>query len=565
MSFKSKMFLNSLIGINYDINKCYFEIYDINDNTIKKEIMNETIIEKDNSNDEKSKSDIHSKIEAFCFDCKSNVNFSETPICKNHNVEYLNDLTKDINIESIEKNFKVAVENYEKMMKYIEEKINDFKIRNENQILLAKNIIKAYKENIDNLNYQIILNTKNILNFNDINYELLIKNDLPLNLEYNILTKFPVSNYLNERISIQKIQKNIEIKIDSENSINCVILFPNKNKLIFNIRDKIFLLNTKIYKIEDQIESGSKILFLNLMNDKETILISHENSIEKLIIENDKLRLDNYLTEDIYIYPPGIIINYKNEYAWTNGFNIGFIDNKYYNILDSSGEMVSICNSGGYEGMIINLFQFKNDILFTLYFCGYDHHMDSDEGIEFGSYNRKTKYNKFIHLERCSYKSSFDLQTDYKIFHLKNDEIIFFGLKNLYIIDVFNWKKKVIIQISEGIIMNSYYLNDSNYLLFFNDYSENFYGNYNFFSDEVEKINHKKGNDIAILKLNGKSHEFINENLVNLNGRKIFYNSNGNSENYGLNQNIIAIAGNIIEFYCFVDVKKSFKIKNIKN
>jgi hypothetical protein len=35
------------------------------------------------------------------------------------------------------------------------------------------------------------------------------------------------------------------------------------------------------------------------MDDKETILISHEHSIEKLIIENDKLRLENFLNEDI--------------------------------------------------------------------------------------------------------------------------------------------------------------------------------------------------------------------------------------------------------------------------
>ena len=46
------------------------------------------------------------------------------------------------------------------------EKIYNFKQRNENQILLAKNLIESYKTNIDNLNYQIILNTKNILNFN---------------------------------------------------------------------------------------------------------------------------------------------------------------------------------------------------------------------------------------------------------------------------------------------------------------------------------------------------------------------------------------------------------------
>ena len=55
------------------------------------------------------------------------------------------------------------------------EKIYNFKQRNENQILLAKNLIESYKTNIDNLNYQIILNTKNILNFNYNDYKLIIQ------------------------------------------------------------------------------------------------------------------------------------------------------------------------------------------------------------------------------------------------------------------------------------------------------------------------------------------------------------------------------------------------------
>ena len=78
------------------------------------------------------------------------------------------------------------------------EKIYNFKQRNENQILLAKNLIEAYKTNIDNLNYQIILNTKNILNFNYIDYKLIIQNNLPFDFEYNILKEFPISNYINE-------------------------------------------------------------------------------------------------------------------------------------------------------------------------------------------------------------------------------------------------------------------------------------------------------------------------------------------------------------------------------
>ena len=402
MSIKYEILLNSLIGINYDKNKYYLETYDMNKNNIKKELMEEIKIEEELYNINKSK--INSNIEAFCLDCKKNVNLSESPNCKNHNVEYLNNLSKDIDIESIEYNLKLMVENYENMLEYMVEKINNFKRRNEIQILLAIKLIEAYKANIDNLNYQIILNTKNILNFNDINYKLIIQNNLPFDFEYNILKEFPISNYLNEAISVDKIQKNLEIKIDSKDSIDCVLSFPNKNKLIFGTINTIFLFNTKKYKIEDQIESDSEILFLNLMDDKETILISHENSIEKLIIENDKLKLEHFLSTNIHIHEPGVIINYKDEYAWTNGVNIGFLGNKYYNIMESSGELAYEYNSGGYKAIIVNLLQHKNDILFIFYFCGYNHHMEGYERIKLGSYNRKSNYDQVLFLEGLKYK-----------------------------------------------------------------------------------------------------------------------------------------------------------------
>ena len=238
MSVKSEMFLNSLIGTNYDKDKYFLEIYDINENIIEKEFMEEIKIEKESFKIKKI--NFKSKIEAFCLDCKTNVNFTETPNCKSHNVEYLNDMSKDIDIESIENNFKIIVENYENMLNYMIEKIYNFKQRNENQILLAKNLIEAYKTNIDNLNYQIILNTKNILNFNYNDYKLIIQNNLPFDFEYNILKEFPISNYINETISIKKIQKNLEIKIDSKDTIDNVLSFPNRNNLIFNTINKIF-------------------------------------------------------------------------------------------------------------------------------------------------------------------------------------------------------------------------------------------------------------------------------------------------------------------------------------
>jgi len=41
---------NSLIGIFYENNKYYIQIYDINKNIIKKELMNELVFPKEKSN-----------------------------------------------------------------------------------------------------------------------------------------------------------------------------------------------------------------------------------------------------------------------------------------------------------------------------------------------------------------------------------------------------------------------------------------------------------------------------------------------------------------------------------
>ena len=155
-------------------------------------------------------------------------------------------------------------------------------------------------------------------------------------------------------------------------------------------------------------------------------------------------------------------------------------------------------------------------------------------------------------------------QTDFKIHCLKNDDIIIFGLKSILIIDVFNWKKKVEISIENKIIMNSYYLNDSNYLLFFNYYEKDDDDNDNIFNDIFGTKKDDKQSDIAVMKINENNHEFIYENFVNYDCKKIFYNFDGNNEKYGLNQKIITSSENIIKFYSFIDVKKSVKMKNNK-
>ena len=67
-------------------------------------------------------------------------------------------------------------------------------------------MLEAYKKNLNNLNNKF---------FN-------IKDSSP-NYGFNILKEFQISNYIKEIITIEKIQKELEIKIFDKNSINIVI------------------------------------------------------------------------------------------------------------------------------------------------------------------------------------------------------------------------------------------------------------------------------------------------------------------------------------------------------
>ena len=68
------------------------------------------------------------------------------------------------------------------------------------------------------------------------------------------------------------------------------------------------------------------------------------------------------------------------------------------------------------------------------------------------------------------------------------------------------------------------------------------------------------------MKIFENDAKFTYENLFDNFKRKIiFYNYNGSCEKYGLNQPIIAVYGHRMEFYRFINIKKSFKIENNKN
>ncbi len=187
---------NSLIGTAYEKNNYYISIYDINKNVIQKELISELLFSNEKINNANA-INMDVKNEAFCFDCKKNINVNMNPDCKTHNIKYLNDLIKDINIEQIEKDLELAIENYENVYRIIEEKLNKFKKRNENQILLAKKIIELYKTNIHNLNYQMISNTKNLLHFKEIRLTDYEDYNSKFILEINILEEYSLNNYIN--------------------------------------------------------------------------------------------------------------------------------------------------------------------------------------------------------------------------------------------------------------------------------------------------------------------------------------------------------------------------------
>ena len=440
---------NSLIGTFHENNKYYIQIYDINKNIIKKELISELVFQKekiDNINTINNNENI--KNEAFCFNCKRNINLILNPKCKNHKIKYLNELTKDINIEIIEKNMKQAIKNYENVLTILEEKFDRFKKRNNNQIILAKKIIEIYKDNINNLNYQIILNTKNLLNFNDIKLKNYLEYNSKFIFETNILKQFSINNYLNEKFNLENIQKNFEIKYDSKLDIEKLIFLNEKKKIIFNTKQNIFLLNTNNYKTEHKIISNDTILSLNLLNDKETILISYPDSIKKLKINNDKMIIEDFIN-NIEVSDPGIVINYQEEYAWTNGEYIKFSISKSYNFRDELKlDDINFDYKIRHEYYLINIFQFFDNILYVCSDSGFGY-ISCFYNIMLSSYKNWLIPNKYIIIEEFGYDYSSgnkNIFKEYKSFIFKYDEIIIIGILGIYIINPFKceMKKKII-------------------------------------------------------------------------------------------------------------------------
>jgi len=97
---------------------------------------------------------------------------SSNKIINFHNTEYFKENLKDIDIDEIEEEFKIIHEDYYEAINILEERIKKFKEKIENQIQLAKKIIEIYNLAIksNRITYQIIINTKNILQFNPVEF-----------------------------------------------------------------------------------------------------------------------------------------------------------------------------------------------------------------------------------------------------------------------------------------------------------------------------------------------------------------------------------------------------------
>jgi len=67
------------------------------------------------------------------------------------------------------------------------------------------------------MTYQIIINTKNILQFNSIIKNEFFSDDYQINFDYNLLKPFSIDKFIDEKITTEKIQRIINIKLCLEN------------------------------------------------------------------------------------------------------------------------------------------------------------------------------------------------------------------------------------------------------------------------------------------------------------------------------------------------------------
>ena len=139
---------------------------------------------------------------------------------------------------------------------------------------------------------------------------------------------------------------------------------------------------------------------MNLIKEKEeTLLISLENSIKKIKIENNKIEILEFLN-NIKINKPEIVIKYQDGYAWTYGKYIKFSSDNYFNSENNFAEEYFDYECSYFK--IINLIKFFDDILYVLSLKRrYQTYITYN--ILLGSWKDPLAFNNFLELEKFHY------------------------------------------------------------------------------------------------------------------------------------------------------------------
>ena len=478
------------------------------------------------------------------------------------NVEYFKEKIKDININEIEKEFKKIHDDYNEIIIILEERIKKFKIKIDNQIQLAKKIIDIYNLAIksNRITNQIIINTKNILQFNPIIKDNFFLDEYQINFEYNLLKPFSIDEYIDEKITIENIHKMINIKVNKkkEEDYFSLLFLKEMNKLICYNTNKIISFNMLNIKKENEIILNDNLISLNLTTNN-NIYAGFSNSIKKLKFENNKIIIENYLNK-IHLYLPGKIIKYKNSIAWTNYNFIGFESENYYNINDQLNIGWNDC-SGSCKSMLLDLIEYKNDDIIYLYSLEYfDHHGDGGFTVYLGSYKTDLSNGKQIRLEESDgilYSGCEDryLKDNYKLLNNEINKIIIMTVKKVYIINISKWEIMKKVSIIQNKINNSYCLNDEYFLFLFNNVT---------CYDILEKtlVNKDRKKNIIFYKIGEYNEKILYQSKLEIedNCDKLYY-INMNNKNFIITYNIPEY--NLCEeftFYEIINMKNNKKI-----
>ena len=524
---------NSIIGTNEFNGNIYIETFDENNN-IQKELLTN-----------------------FFLDKKDNIFSSQNfPFKIIKNLETIDMPKEDFNLDiiEIEKNLNKIINNYNYVIEILLKKLQEFKKRNDELIIFAKKIINIYNSSLNSksITKEILLNTKNILKFNNLNVDDFVQNINSIDFGYNILKFFSIEKYLHEKILIKNNQLNTSIIFKPNIIIKSFIILDHINKILIYTKNEIYLFNLMNYSYITSINTDSPILSLNLIKDN-IILVSHENSIKELEIKNNKLILKEYLKEylkNVSAYSPGQIVNYKDGIAWTNGKFIGLYNEDYFDI-DDFLNIEFMTYSGGYNIDVVFLYQYSNDILLYLYiFSGKDHHGFFQPKLRFSLYNKisikNKKSNYFIDLGYVDFEIK---DINFKIIKLKDNKIITFGNELIFIIDVNSMSICNEIYLTKDLSINNFYSLNGNYFIFCLKKAK-YYFEYNNRIDGIPEDTEK--NSFFIIKLDDNYHKILyGGNLLDVRLRN-FVNFKNN-----LVPQIISIENNRINFYQLIELSKN--------